>query len=354
MKDTTHPPRSETSDLRQATQGHADLPRRRLLLGAALATAGVALPFSRAHAAGSYPAKPIILIVPFAAGGPTDVLARVIAEGMSRDLGQAIIVENTPGAGGTVGTARAARMAPDGYTLLIGNVGTLAANATLYKKLPYDILKDFLPLGSVGDAPQILSARKDLAVSGLDQFASHARAHAQEMNFGAAGVGSGSFLGGILLNDRLGLKINAVNYRGAGQALNDVMAGHIDYLVDSSTTSVGYVNSGMVRGVAVLRPQRIAALPNVPAAGESAFADLHYDIWNMMLVPAGVPDPVLARLNLALRNAVAAPATREKLAGSGIEVPSARSQTPEGAAELLHGEVQRWAPILTKLGVTVD
>jgi tripartite-type tricarboxylate transporter receptor subunit TctC len=328
--------------------------RRRLLLGAAVATVGTALPLVRARAADAFPAKPIVLIVPFAAGGPTDVLARVIAEGMSKDLGQPIIVENTPGAGGTVGTARAARMAGDGYSLLIGNVGTLAANATLYKKLPYDILKDFIALGSVGDAPQVLSARKDLAVSGLDEFAAYARTHAKDMNFGAAGVGSGSFLGGILLNERLGLKINAVNYRGAGQALNDVMAGHLDYLVDSSTTSVGYVNSKMVRGVAVLRPRRIAALPDVPAAGESSFADLHYDIWNMVLVPRGTPVPVVARLNQALRNAVVAPTTRERLAGSGIEIPSARNQTPEGAADLLAGEVHRWAPILTKLNISVD
>ncbi|WP_082987949.1 Bug family tripartite tricarboxylate transporter substrate binding protein [Bordetella bronchialis] len=330
-------------------------PRRRLLIGAAAAMAGAALPLAGARAAaGAYPARPIVLIVPFAAGGPTDVLARVIAEGMSKDLGQPIIVENTPGAGGTVGTARAARMPGDGHAVLIGNVGTLAANATLYKKLPYDILKDFIPLGSVGDAPQVLSARKDLAVSGLDEFAAYARAHAKEMNFGAAGVGSGSFLGGILLNERLGLKINAVNYRGAGQALNDVMAGHLDYLVDSSTTSVGYVNSGMVRGVAVLRARRIAALPDVPAAGESSFADLHYDIWNMMLVPAGTPAPIVARLNQALRTAVAAPATRERLSGSGIEAPSDRNQTPDGAAELLATEVHRWAPILAKLNISVN
>ncbi|OZI43901.1 Bug family tripartite tricarboxylate transporter substrate binding protein [Bordetella genomosp. 4] len=329
--------------------------RRRLLLGAAVATAGAAFPLGRACASsGAFPSKPIVLIVPFAPGGPTDVLARVIAEGMAKDLGQPIIVENTPGAGGTVGNARAARMSGDGYTLLIGNVGTLAANTTLYKKLPYDILKDFIALGSVGDAPQVLSARRDLPVSGLDEFAAYARDHAKEMNFGAAGVGSGSFLGGILLNERLGLKITAVNYRGAGQALNDVIAGHLDYLVDSSTTSVGYVKSNMVRGVAVLRPQRIAALPGVPAAGESAFADLHYDIWNMLLVPQGTPRPVVERLNQALRNSVAAPATRERLSGSGIEVPNSRSQTPEGAAELLANEVKRWAPILTKLNITVD
>lgn len=329
--------------------------RRQLMLAGAGAALTAALPAARAQAAAAaFPTKPVVLIVPFAAGGPTDVLARVIAEGMSKDLGQPVIVENTPGAGGTVGTARAARAAADGYAMLIGNVGTLAGNATLYKKLPYDLLRDFTALGCVGDAPQVLSARKDLALSGLDQFADYARRHGKDMNFGAAGVGSGSYLGGVLLNERLGLSVNAVNYRGAGQALNDVMAGHIDYMVDSSTTSVGHIKAGMVRGVAVLRPARIAALPDVPAAGESAFGDLHYDIWNMLLVPAGTPTTIVARLNQALRSSVAAPATRERLQAAGIEAPSARNQTPEGADELLRSEIARWAPILNKLNITVD
>jgi len=329
--------------------------RRRLMLAGAGAALAAALPAARGQgAAAAFPTKPVLLIVPFAPGGPTDVLARVIAEGMSKDLGQPIIVENTPGAGGTVGTARAARAAADGYAMLIGNVGTLAANASLYKKLSYDLLRDFTALGSVGDAPQVLSARKDLAISGLDEFADYVRRHGKDMNFGAAGVGSGSYLGGVLLNERLGLNVNAVNYRGAGQALNDVMAGHIDYMVDSSTTSVGHIKAGMVRGVAVLRPARIAALPDVPAAGESGFGDLHYDIWNMMLVPAGTPPPIVARLNQALRSSVAAPATRQRLSAAGIEAPSARNQTPEGASELLRSEIERWAPILTKLNITVD
>jgi tripartite-type tricarboxylate transporter receptor subunit TctC len=332
--------------------------RRRAGRACAAAAAAVllmGLPAGNVLAAqGDFPLRPLTLIVPFAAGGPTDVLARVIAEGMSKDLGQPIVVENTPGAGGTVGTARAARAKADGYTLLVGNVGTLAANATLYKRLPYDVLTAFTALGSIGDAPQVVSARKDLPVSGLDQFAAYAKAHAGEMNFGAAGVGSGSFLGGILLNDRLGLKINAVNYRGAGQALNDVMAGHLDYMVDSSTTSVGHIQAGMVRGVAVLRPTRIKALPDVPAAGESGYGDLHYDIWNMMLVPHGTPAPIVARLNLALRQSIADPATQARLSGSGIEAPAAAQQTVEGAAALLRGEVARWAPLIRKLGITVD
>lgn len=318
---------------------------------------GLALP-AAAWAAGAadtgFPRRPLTLIVPFAAGGPTDVLARVVAEGMSKDLGQPIVVENTPGAGGTVGNARAARAAGDGYTLLVGNVGTLAANASLYKRLSYNVLSDFIPLGSIGDAPQVVSARKDFPVKGLDDFAKYAKAHGPQMNFGAAGVGSGSFLGGILLNERLGLKINAVNYRGAGQALNDVMAGHLDYMVDSSTTSVGYIQSGMVRGVAVLRPQRIKALPDVPAAGESGYADLRYDIWNMMLVPRGTPPAVVTRLNRALRASIADPSTQGRLSGSGIEAPAPAQQTPEGAAELLNAEVRRWGPVIGKLGITVD
>ncbi len=323
---------------------------RRAFLGAAALASLAGMP---AYAA-DYPARPITLIVPFAPGGPTDIIARVTAESMSKSLGQTIVVENAPGGGGTVGTARAARAAGDGYTLLVGNVGTLAANATLYKKLPYNILTDFIALGSIGDAPQVVSARKDLALSGLDQFASYARQHEATMNFGAAGTGSGSFLGGVLLNAKLGIKINVVNYRGAGQALNDVMAGHIDYLVDSTTTSVGYIKSGMVRGVAVLRPKRIKALPDVPAAGESGFPDLHYDIWNMMLVPKGTPAPIVTRLNEALRKAIRDPDAQARLSSSGIEPPAERQQTPEGAAELLASSIDSWRPVLTELGITAD
>ena len=221
------------------------------------------------------------------------MLARVIAESLGKSLGQTVIVENTPGAGGTVGNTRAARATPDGYTLLIGNVGTLAVTATLYRNLSYDVLRDFIPVASVGDAPQIVSARKDFPALGLDEFAAYLRQNAPKLNFGAAGVGSGTWLGGQLLNVGLGVKVNGVNYRGAGQAVNDVMAGHIDYMVESTTTAVRYVKSGMVKGVVVLRAKRLAALPEVPSAGESGFPDLHYDIWNMILVPAGTPAPVV-------------------------------------------------------------
>lgn len=302
----------------------------------------------------AYPDRPLTMIVPFAAGGPTDVLARVIADGMSRDLGQTIVVENAPGAGGTVGSSRAARAAGDGYTLLIGNVGTLAANVSLYKKLPFDVLKDFTPIGSVGDAPQIVSARPDIPASGLDDFAKYLKINAKDMNAGSAGVGSGSFLGALIVNSALGEKIEIVHYRGAGQALTDVMAGHIDYMVDSSTTSVSAIQAGKVKGVAVLRPQRIKALPDVPSAGESGYSDLHYDIWNMVLAPSATPDERVARLSQSLQAALRDPAVVERLASSGIEMPPAHQQTPEGAADLLRTEIERWRPLVGGMGVTLD
>lgn len=308
---------------------------------------------AQAGAAG-FPEKPLTLIVPFAAGGPTDVLARVLAESLGKNLGQTVIVENTPGAGGTVGNTRASRAAPDGYTMLIGNVGTLAVTATLYPNLSYDVLRDFIPVASVGDAPQIVSARKDFPALGLDEFAAYLRQNGPKLNFGAAGVGSGTWLGGQLLNVRLGVKVNAVNYRGAGQAVNDVMAGHLDYMVESTTTAVRYVKSGMVKGVVVLRAKRLPALPDVPSAGESGFPDLHYDIWNMIVVPAGTPEPVVARLGEGLRQALQDPEVRARFEAAGIETPVAAQQTTQGAAELLKSEVARWRPLIIELGAKPD
>ena len=241
-----------------------------------------------------------------------------------------------------------------GYTLLIGNNGTLAVSATLYKNLSYDVLTDFIPLASIGDAPQIISARKDLPVKGLDEFAAYVKKNESKMNFGAAGVGSGSWLGGQLVNIGLGVKVNGVNYRGAGQAVNDVMAGHLDYMVESTTTAVRYVQSGMVNGVVILRPKRIKALPDVPAAGESGFPNVHFDIWNMVVVPKGTPPDVVNQLSAALRKAIAAPEVQAKYEASGIEMPAEAQQTPAGAKVLLDQEVARWKPVIIELGAKPD
>jgi len=327
--------------------------RRTALLhmaAAACLASGAALAALPAQAA-DFPARPLTMLVPFTAGGATDVLARTVAEALSKDLGHPIVVENVPGAGGSVGQARAARAAPDGYTMLLGNVGTLAANASLYRNLPYDILSDFTALASVGDAPQVLSVRADFPADSLDALAGYARQHAADMNFGTAGVGSGSFLGGIILNAALGVDVPAVHYRGAAQATSDVMAGHIDYTVESSSTAVSSIASGKVKGLVVMRGERVPVLPDVPSAAETGYPGLHYDIWNMVLVPKGVPPEVARKLNEALNRALATPDIQQRYAKMGLAVPVPAHRSLQGSAELLRSEVARWRELLQKAGV---
>jgi len=324
-------------------------------LSAACRLAGASLAIIAAWAgpahAENFPSRPLTLLVPFTAGGATDVLARTVAEELAKDLKQPVIVENVPGAGGSVGQGRAARATPDGYTMLLGNVGTLAANASLYLNLPYDVLRDFTPLASVGDAPQVLSVRADFPADDLDAFAKYAKAHGDSMNSGAAGLGSGSFLGGVLLDAALGIKVEPIQYRGAAQATSDVMAGHIDYTIESSSTAVSSIASGKIKGLVVMRGERVPVLPDVPAASETAYPDLHYDIWNMMLVPKGVPQPVVQALNAAINRVLASPAIQARYAQMGLAVPAKPHLSPEGAAELLREEVARWRDLLAKAGV---
>jgi tripartite-type tricarboxylate transporter receptor subunit TctC len=301
--------------------------------------------------AGSYPERPISLIVPYTAGGATDVLARMLAKGLSQELKQPIVVENVPGAGGSIGQSRVARAAADGYTLLLGNVGTLAANASVYKNLPYDVLKDFTPLASVGDAPQVLSVRADFPASNLDEFAAHARTHGAKMNFGDAGVGSGAFLGGVLLNAGLGINVPPVHYRGAAQATSDVMAGQIDYTVESSSTAVSSIASGKIKGLVVLSAQRVGVLPNVPSASETSYKNLNYTIWNMLLVKKGVPTAMVITLNEAINKTLAQPDLLERYRQMGLAVPSAAQRSTEGAEKLLAEEVARWQKLLSEAGV---
>ncbi|MEI2416941.1 tripartite tricarboxylate transporter substrate binding protein [Orrella sp. JC864] len=335
--------------------GRGRAARDRAALGlAALGLAALGLAAVPAAQAQDYPARPVTLLVPFTGGGATDVLARAVAEGLAKELKQPVIVENVPGAGGSVGQARAARSPADGYTLLLGNVGTLAANASLYRNLSYDILADFTALASVGDAPQVLSIRADFPARTLEEFADYARQNGERMNSGTAGVGSGSFLGGVVLNEALGIKVPPVHYRGAAQTIADVMAGHIDYTIESSSTAVGSIASGKVRGLVVLRPERVAVLPDVPAAGETRYPGLHYDIWNMMLVPKGVPEPVLEKLNAAINRALATPALRQRYEQMGVALPSQEHRSLAGSAELLRSEVARWKTLLEQAGVKPD
>ena len=229
-------------------------------------------------------------------------------------------------------------------------MGTLAANASLYSNLSYNILTDFTPIASVGDAPQVLTVREDFPAKTFEEFVDHALKNGDDMNFGTAGVGSGSFLGGVVLNAAIGAEIQPVHYRGAAQATSDVMAGHIDYTIESSSTAVSTASSGKAKAMLVLRESRVPVLPNVPAAGETQFPDLKYDIWNMVLVPKGVPQPILEQLNDAFNRALQRPELKERYAGwASLCRRSHRSL--DGAAELLASEVENWRRLLKDAGV---
>jgi tripartite-type tricarboxylate transporter receptor subunit TctC len=324
------------------------LSRRNLLH---LAVGAAALPaVSQIARAQAYPARPITLVVPFPPGGPTDVIARLYADTMSRDLGQSIVVENVGGAGGTIGSARVARASPDGYTLLIGHTGTHAANGAFYSKLPYDPVNDYEYIGSVGDAPQILIAKKGAPKNPKD-FAEHVKADQAKMNFGTAGIGSASHLGGAMLNFALGTHVQAVHYRGIAPAMNDLVAGQMDYMVDMSTTSIPQIQGGNVVPIAIMRSKRLSVLPDIPTSFESGVANLDIVIWNVLMAPKKTPRPIIDRLNSALRKAAAESDVRARLAALAVEIPDDNRMSPEGAQAFVNAEVEKWVPALKKAGI---
>ena len=314
----------------------------------------VLLGATAAQAQPAYPTRPITMIVPFAAGGPTDGLARLVAQAMSTDLGQQIVVENVGGAGGTVGSARATKATPDGYTLLFGHAGTHAASVGLYKKLPYDPVNDYEHIGEAGDAPQILIVKKDLPVSNLKEFVDYVKANQDKMNFGTAGVGSASHLGGVMLNVALGTNVKAVNYRGAGPAMNDLLAGTLDYMIDVSTTALPQIQGGTVKPIAVMRTKRISALPDLAASPEGGVAGLDFSVWNVIMAPKGTPRPIVDRLNLALRNGLKDEKVSARLTELAIELPDEARLSPEGAKAHVKAEIEKWVPALKSAGVSLD
>jgi tripartite-type tricarboxylate transporter receptor subunit TctC len=322
--------------------------RRTMLTALALTAAALAV---NAHAKGPFPERTVTLIVPFGPGGPTDALARIVAEGMSKHLGQTVLVENVSGAGGTLGSARVARAQPDGYTLLIGNSGTLAGSQGLFKTLPFNTLTDFVPIASIGDAPQVLVSRKDFPAKTFDEMASYIRAQGKAINIATAGVGSGSFLGALVVNAGLGANMTTIHYRSTGQATADLMAGHVDLLVDSSTTAVQHVKRGSIQAISVLQEEPVEQLPQVKGVRNPA---LHYRIWNMIVAPKGIDPTVLARLSESIRSTLENPAVVARLVSVGVSIPAKEQLTPEGARTMLHAEVKRWAPLAKAAGVTLD
>ncbi len=316
-----------------------------------LAIAGISLGLvSHTSSAQNFPNQPLTIIVPFTGGGATDILARVVADGLSKELNQPVMVANIPGAGGSIGQAKAARALPNGYTMLFGNLGTLAAQASLYTNLPYNILENFTPIASVGDAPQVISIRSNLPVKTYEEFVEYAKQNQAKMNFGTAGVGSGSFLGGVVLNAAIGAKIQPVHYRGAAQTIADLMAGQIDYAIESSSTVKGSYSTGKTRGIGVMRDKRISILPDVQATGETKFP-VNFDIWNMILVPKDVPQPILEKLNMAVNRVLMQPEMEQRYDKMGLSLPTEANRSLKGSAELLNTEVKNWNRLLKEAGV---
>jgi tripartite-type tricarboxylate transporter receptor subunit TctC len=324
------------------------LDRREVLHLAAAITALPAVP--QDAWAQNYPMRPITVIVPFVAGGPTDVIARLYADAMSRILGQPFLIENVGGAGGTIGSTRGAKAAPDGYTLLVGHTGTLAANGAFYSKLPYDPTNDFEYIGSLGDAPQILIAKRDMS-STLKDFVEHTKANQAKMNYGTAGMGSAAHLGGAMLNVALGTQVLPVHYRGIAPAMNDLVAAQIDYMVDMSTTAIPQIQGGNVLPIAVLRSQRLSVIPAVPTSVETGVTNLDISIWNVMMAPKNTPRPIIDSLNIALRKAAAEPNVKASLAAIAVEMPDDNRLSSDGTRIFVKSEIERWVPALKRAGI---
>jgi tripartite-type tricarboxylate transporter receptor subunit TctC len=300
-----------------------------------------------------WPARTLTMINPFAAGGPNDVPARLFAQRMGEILGQSVIIENVSGAGGMNGADRVAKAQPDGYTFLLGTVGTQAQNQTLYKKPAYDSTRDFASVGLFLEAPLVLVARKDLPAKSMKEFVAYAKANADKMQFASAGTGSAIHLGCALMNSVTGLKVVHVPYRGANPAMQDLASGRVDYLCDIVTTAKPQIDGGTVKAIAVLNDTRSPALPDVPTAIEQGF-DVKAYTWNAFFLPKATPPVIVERLNHAMVEAIKTPAIREKLEASGLRLVSEDRTKPAYLDHFVQDEIAKWAVLIKASGISID
>ena len=319
-----------------------------------LITAIAALVASAPAAAQSWPSRPLTMVVPFGAGGATDVMARTLAPRLSELLGQQVIVENVTGAGGMTGVARVAKAAPDGYQIALGNAGTQAVSQTLYKQPLYNSITDLAPVGLLSQQFFVLITRKDLPATTLPEFIAYARANQSKMQYASAGVGSTSHIICVLLNTAMGTNITHVPYRSTAIAMPDMMAGRIDFICDAVETAAPQIQANTVKAIAVLAPHRSAVLPDLSTATEQGVAVLALSGWYGLFLPRGTPDAIVHRLSSAASAALDTPSVRARIEGLGINMVAPQERTPEYLSEFLPAEIKKWAAPIKASGVSID
>jgi tripartite-type tricarboxylate transporter receptor subunit TctC len=310
-----------------------------------VAVAAMAAGLAQPAAAQTYPNRPITVVVPFAAGGPSDVVTRIISEQMSRALGQQLIIENVGGAGGTIGMTRAAQAAPDGYTIAVGNTGTQAASGALYANIKYDPVTSFQQIGIVNYTPQAIVAKASTEAKDLKSFIAYLQANHQKLSYGHAGVGSTAHVSGVVFNAQFGLSPGLVAYRGTGPALNDLVGGQIDYMVDQSLNVIPQIKAGTIKAYAIAATERLEGLPDVPTTKEQG-VDFIFTAWHVMVAPKGIPQEALDKLIDALNKALDDPNTRARYVELGSTAPKPEDRGPAGAEKLVASEVARISPVL--------
>jgi tripartite-type tricarboxylate transporter receptor subunit TctC len=328
------------------------LPRRRFLH---LAAGAAALPaVSRIASAQAYPARPITLIVPFPPGAATDVAARIVGDHMSRTLGQQIVVQNISGAGGTVGSTRAMRADPDGYTILMGQMGTHAASVALYPNLAYKPAEDFEPIGMVTAFPLLIAARKDFPANDLKEFIAYLKANSSKLNQGHAGVGSIFFTTCLLFNSIVGAKPTLVPFAGGAPAMNALVGGQIDYMCADILTGGTQLADGKIKIYALAAPARNPALPNVPTTAEAGLPEFQVAGWNGLLAPKGTPQTIVRQLADALDKALDDETTRKRMLVLGCDIPDKARRGPQPFLALIKSEIARWSPIIKAANIKLD
>ena len=321
---------------------------RRLVVAvlAVLAFTGVAF-------AQNYPSHPITIIVPFSAGGPSDAMARILAERMKTSLGDAILIENVTGAGGSIGVGRAVRSAPDGYTISFGHLGTHVANGAIYK-LGYDLVADLEPVALLPSNPMIIVSKNAVPAKSLKELLEWLKSRPTPPTAGTAGAGSGSHIAGLYFENLAGIKLQYVPYRGTAPALNDLVAGQIDIIVDQTSNSISQVRAGNIRAYAVSDDKRVASAPEVPTVDEAGMPGFHMTLWSGLWVPKGTPKEIVARLNAATVEALSDPAVRKQLENLGLQIPPKDKQSPEALGAWQKAEIAKWWPMIKAADVKVD